>query len=482
MVASLARKGSVSEELFPFLMTALETCLINLLCIVLADIGFLGSNELLFPLWLPFLLLAIVCWIVRYPTQRLVRAFPMLKPDAERPSSPPLLALCLLLVGLELLFVVCSSQYTPVSVNGASFLQTTYLAIGTVDIWRLIIVLLVTAFLCWRGVQIACGIVDSERIQRLLRIGLVMVVVFVVPRGYQELFHQRYLPHNDVAFFFLVTLFVGISLFAYPLTQRAYLFHFHANAIRESFRRQEFLFLSLLAIFCLLALAILWWIIALYNHWLVLQIDVPPAVPKITSATGKSPPFIPPVGKGSGLAQFLAVSSWSKILLLILLIGVLVSFLVYLIRRLLKYSTQEKDETHESLWSWSLFWQQLQAIAAVFLGRLMPTPTSKQVEQQQEAQIENELPAHTIRQLYAIFLRQAARVGYARTRSETPNEYRQRLDIHLPFAEPYLGEITEAYVASRYGEYACDETEMARLREIWSQLQQQWQENTSKRV
>ena len=46
----------------------------------------------------------------------------------------------------------------------------------------------------------------------------------------------------------------------------------------------------------------------------------------------------------------------------------------------------------------------------------------------------------------------AALRGLARKKDETPHEFRQRLDEHLTLSEPELGQLTDAYMAVRYGE------------------------------
>lgn len=474
-----SQRVSVSEQLFPFLVAAMEACLIDMICIGLANIGFLG-NDVLLPLWLPFPVLLSACWLTRYPTRRMLLAFPSLQRNAER-QPPPLITLCVLVGIIELLFGVCSIRYTASVFNWSTLFQTTYVSITTFDVGRLIVAIVIVGFLCWRGIQIARLVIDNSQIERLLRVGLVSVFVIVLLRSLQELFYPNTFSHDDVAFFFLVTLFVCVCLFAYPLAQRAYLFRFYSSGIRESFRRQEYLFLCLLALFCLFALISLWTVIILYNHWLVFGIKLgnPQMKPGINGP--QSFPFIPPNGgSGSGQHALISIFSWFKIVLLALLVSFIVILLVRFIRRALARLPQQGNETHESIWSWVLFWQQFRAIVAAFLLRFSPFQKVQRKEQGDEEQVaSSELPLHTIRQVYAALLRQASRTGYSRNLYETPNEFRNRLAQNLSFAEPYLREITDAYLASRYGECVYDEVEMIKIQKAWSDLQQKWQESSS---
>ncbi len=64
--------------------------------------------------------------------------------------------------------------------------------------------------------------------------------------------------------------------------------------------------------------------------------------------------------------------------------------------------------------------------------------------------------------------------GYPRKRFETPFELKQRLDEKVPLTEPQLELITEAYALTRYGSEVPDETQLAQIRVLWTELDRKW--------
>jgi len=207
--ASTLQKMGIGEHLFPFLLAGLEACVVDIVCVGLANIGFLGSTDLLFPLWLPFLLIATACWVTRYPTQRMLHTFPALhQQENERRYPQPLLALLCTLLLIELLFIVCAGIYAPFDLSWL----TSATALTLQDLVRIVVFLGVAVFLCWCGVQIARSHVDTDSIGRNLRIVVVCLALIIVQRVVQELLYHDEMAHEDTALFFLVMLFACLSL------------------------------------------------------------------------------------------------------------------------------------------------------------------------------------------------------------------------------------------------------------------------------
>jgi len=75
-----------------------------------------------------------------------------------------------------------------------------------------------------------------------------------------------------------------------------------------------------------------------------------------------------------------------------------------------------------------------------------------------------------VREIYRAMLHWAANRGYPRKCDETPYEFRVRLHTRLPFTEPELSIVTEAYTAIRYGRVIPTEAEVANVQQTWSQL------------
>jgi len=71
-------------------------------------------------------------------------------------------------------------------------------------------------------------------------------------------------------------------------------------------------------------------------------------------------------------------------------------------------------------------------------------------------------------------LKRAAGRGYSRLRIETPYEFQHRLDERTPLASPHIAPVTDVYTAIRYGDIVPDEAEVARVRQAWLALEQQW--------
>ncbi len=475
--ASTLQKMGTGEHLFPFLLAALEACVVNIVCIGLANFGFLGSTDLLFPLWLPFLLIATACWMTRYPTQRMLHTFPVLQQqETERCYPQPLLTLLFTLVLIELLFFVCAGMYTPFDLSWL----TSATALMLPDLVRIGVLLGVAVFLCWRGVQIALSHMDTDSIGRNLRVVVMCLALIIVQRVVQELLYSGQMAHDDVALFFLLVLFACLSLFTYPLAQRVYLFRFHTTGIREPFKRQEYVFLWTTALFYLLALVGLWYVIARYNHWFVLGSKIAEH-PSSNGHETRSP--FPKLSIEMGPAKIIAeIPATSKIVFFIC-VGVII--LVLLVRAIRRWLAQLPDDIHESTWSWPLFWSQLKAFISAFLARFLPSISEREekiVKSLQEETIHSETAIHTIRELYRVLLQQAKRAGYPRNRNETPSEYCTRLSQNFPFAEPQLSTITNAYIATRYGQYMPNEAEIVRVRDAWGELVKQWQEDTQKSI
>lgn len=480
MSASTLQKMGTGEHLFPFLLAGLEACVVDIGCVGLANIGFLGSTDLLFPLWLPFLVIATACWILRYPTQRMLHTFPALhQQENERRSPQPLLALLCTLLLIELLFIVCTGIYAPFDLSWL----TSATALTLQDLVRIVVFLGVAVFLCWCGVQIARSHVDTDSIGRNLRIVVVCLALIIVQRVVQELLYHDEMAHEDTALFFLVMLFACLSLFAYPVAQRVYLFRFHIMGMRETFKRHEYVFLWSTACFYLPALASLWYVIFMYNHWFVVGTRI--AAPPPSSGRKTHFPFPKIPVSNIGPAKIIAeVSAASKIVFLIC-IGVII--LVFVVRAIRRWLAQLPDDIHESTWSWPLFWSQLKGFIAAFFARFLPSISvegegEKNRANIQEEIISSEIAIHVIRELYRALLQQAKSTGYPRNRNETPAEYCKRLSQNFPFAEPQLSTITNTYVATRYGQYMPDEAEITFLQETWADLEQCWQENIQEPV
>lgn len=69
---------------------------------------------------------------------------------------------------------------------------------------------------------------------------------------------------------------------------------------------------------------------------------------------------------------------------------------------------------------------------------------------------------------------QAAKYGCPRRRDETLDEVEALLRQQFPLIEPELGVITETYTLVRYSGLPPDEYEVARMRDVWRELESKW--------
>ena len=96
--------------------------------------------------------------------------------------------------------------------------------------------------------------------------------------------------------------------------------------------------------------------------------------------------------------------------------------MILIIRRLLRRRKRtriaknlQKEDIHESLWSWTLFWGQVKSLLRAFFGRFFPQRVGKEESMVIPAEIRGDPAARNIREIYRAFLKKATARGYART-------------------------------------------------------------------
>jgi hypothetical protein len=71
---------------------------------------------------------------------------------------------------------------------------------------------------------------------------------------------------------------------------------------------------------------------------------------------------------------------------------------------------------------------------------------------------------------YLSILRRAARQGFPRYRSQTPYEYDDALEPHLPYAQQEMMSLTQAFVEARYSPYPVDREQERQARTVWQKV------------
>jgi hypothetical protein len=193
--------------------------------------------------------------------------------------------------------------------------------------------------------------------------------------------------------------------------------------------------------------------------------------PLTSKGTIRQPSAPPPKGSHTSHKTPPIPSQWLDIARMVLeaaaLVLVIVLFL-WLMRKIVTHQRPHEeilDEERESLDATSIFSSQLRA----FLAGLRPARAAAWVDP---------LVPGSVRYLYREFLETAGRRGMARNTSETPDEYRARLSTNpaLGGPEPQAGGeqlevLNEAYNSTRYAERPPTEQEMPGIRRLVKSLE-----------
>ena len=71
---------------------------------------------------------------------------------------------------------------------------------------------------------------------------------------------------------------------------------------------------------------------------------------------------------------------------------------------------------------------------------------------------------------YLTTLDRAREEGIPRRETETPREYRSKLDHRVPETEPAMGELTEAFIEARYSEHSITHDDAEAAKGGWQRL------------
>lgn len=504
----LAATPSWGERLLPYLFIATESCWIAAILLSWASTALFPTHVPLMPLWSPFVLMAGAYWCVIYLERRDLPKATTHNSLRDR-SMMTGAGLVYVVFALLLLFVVWVSVYA----STAFFFDPRWLLALLGDIFslngRAFLVALIAAltyYFCWQGVRLSRRFIEPAMVFGTLRLGVgVLLLAIIVQASAGAAFAQVSLLLLGLPLFFFLAL-VTHALARVVFLRRSYPFGLQGSMARQE--RTLFMVivivgiaLLLIALFVgtfaspavlaqiqqalsplgraydLLAAIIARIMLVLITpfFWLFSLLHPVYRPPRITipGPIARNPPHIattPPA------ALLVAIPIIKLVLPLLIAIVILLLIRQALRRRRIKLVRRDED-THESLWSWSLFWTQLKAWLRTLWQHLFPQRTAAVTEVGTHEENSTEPTARNMREIYRAFLAWTAKRGYPRKKSETPYELDTRLHAHLTFAEPQMSNITEAYTATRYGNIVPDEAEVARIRNEWIALQQKAQNN-----
>ncbi len=498
----IAERRSIGERLLPYLFIATESCWMVIVLVGLASTPLSPSHVLLIPFWTPFVFMAGTCWLSSwlegrdtYATGQEVRTVSTLTSGAT---------LVYLLFAVVTLIVIWASMYA----STAFFLDPRWLLALFGDIlsvngaaFHVLVIVLFALFFCWRGVRLARQHIEPATVVNTLRIGVGVILALVLLQALAGAGLGAL-----ASLLWLIPIFLSLALLTHALAQTIFQRRVHSSNLLGSTGRQERVLFSIIGSLSLLLLVIalligvfaspavlaqaqqalsplshiydgivyvltlifvflltpIFWLISFLHP----QYKMPHLTPPGNAPSSSKVHYVQPT------SLVTTITPYVEIILPLLLVALLLVLIRMALRRRRIMLKKREEDTHESLWSWALFWTQLKALLRGLLNRFFPRPKSKVAQVATYEEISNEPAVRTMREIYRAFLNWSAGRGYPRKRNETPLEFKQRLDTPLAYAEAELAAVTEAYTAARYGGVVPDEAEIARVRAFWQSLQQ----------
>lgn len=520
--------NSLGEFLLPTLLGAMEACWVDAVLIGLASAILLGSSTPLLPLWAPFVFIIGPQWLVHYVDRRDVgtssqgasevheshEAHKAEEESEEKHARGAIPGASLLfgLVGVFCLFIIwlqVYSQTTPIyDLRWLGALVSDILFLN-IHFYQALFIVGFSIYLCWRGLRLSNRVVEPSDIFRVLCIGLGLVIGVILLRAALESYKASF--SDDLSLLLLIPIFLFLSLAAHALARITFVRRTHPTGLQGSIVAQERAVITVIASLGLVLLLVtvavglftspaflanverglsfigilygwltegLAWVMVLIVtpiFWLVSLIHPAAHSPTIRNL---SPHFPQKKSQTPPAAVFVqSILPFVSAVLAVLFILLMIMIVRRLLRRRKRIHIAKlgpKEDIHESLWSWSLFWGQLKAFLRALFGRSLHQQAVEGETTIAPAEIRGSPAARNIREIYRAFLKKAASFGYARKKDETPNELRQRLDEKAPLVEPQLEVITEAYASVRYGASSPGTEDLAHIQRTWSELDQKW--------
>ncbi len=503
--------SSIGELLLPYLLGAMESCWIAAILIGLASAGIFESSKPLMPLWAPFTIIIGSLLLFHYLGLRTAKKASSHAGEDLKIATPDTFLFIILIGVLSLFFVWLHIYAQTAFIFDPQWLLALFNDILLLNghFYEVVCIVGLLFLLGWLGIRLINHQVEPSDVFRALCLGLGVIIVVIILRTGQA--SAGVVFHDDPILLLLIPLFLFLSLTAHALARVVFIRQSHPAGLQGSIVAQERAIIGLIGSLgvALLLIALLIGgttnpaflasveralaplgvvynlfvefvagivvILATPIFWLISLVHPSTQLPK-------SPNFRRALVKGKPAITPLETAFTHTIIpILSIVIPILFfSLMVMLIRwtlhrrRIRTRANRQNQDVHESLWSWSLFWMQLRSIARELFARFIHRDTTTEDVVVVTEEIHAEPAARSIREIYRAFLKRAARRGFPRKRFETPYEFKQRLDEKVPFAEPQLEVITEAYALTRYGGEVPDEAQLELVRKKWIELDQKW--------
>ncbi len=505
--------SSLGEFLLPILFGIMESCWLAAILIGLASIGLFESSDPLLPLWAPFLFIVGSMLLFHYVELRAAQRASSSHQGNHAKVAVPETLLFIIVIGVLSLFFVWLHAYAQTAfVFDPKWLLALLndVLLLNLHFYEVVSIIVLSFIFGWRGIRLVNRDIEPSNVFRVLCLGLgIMILVIMLRTGRES---AGVVFHDDVLLLLLIPFFLFVSLVAHALARVSFIRRSHPTGLQGSIVVQERaimivigslgLVLFLVAILVsssvnpsfLQTLAPLGAAIARAYDWLVEVVaDVaviiatpffwllylftrlfPPKAPGSNTNQGQlSRPKLPSFTPNSTSA----IIPFVKIILPIVILLLIFALIWWTLRRRRRVRIavqRQKEDVHESVWSWKLFWSQFKAFFLALFARFFPRGAATEENKVAVEEIKSEPATRSIREIYRALLRKAANRGYARKRYETPHEFKQRLDEKVPLVEPQLELITEAYALTRYGGEVPDESHLESVRDMWVELDKKW--------
>ncbi len=504
--STIETERSPGEVLMPFFLALAEMCWFNGVLIGLAGVDFLHTRSALLPFWGAPLLLCVSLWLFQRGLYQPLASSPEQEENTRVTSGNGLFFGVLAVLAVVMIWLHgYAGSYFLLDPRWLLSLGNDLLSLND-HLVQTVAILVITAYLCWRGSKLAQLRIEPGHIKRQIWLGLLVLLASILLRASLG----RTGGVDDIVMLLLPPAFLYFALSAHALARASFMRRSHPFGLEGTIATQERSMLSIIGMVGLVLLALTlissvafsaaFWsslqpagqTVSVVYTWLVDKVSMALAwvlQPLFWLIDWVSTLFHPtrkPAANDSHTSQVVnhrAVITASPVIvfavkiLLPLAIALVLGLLIWLAlrrrKRVRATHRRVNGDVHESLWSWALFWHQLKALLASLFRRRQAAAETPPV--QSEGELPTEAAARTIREIYRALLKQAASAGYVRRRHETPHEFRLRLNQLRPTDnEPQLGQITEAYALIRYGGNAPDERELTDLRRSWQELEGKW--------
>lgn len=468
-----------SEHLLPFLFAGIETCCIDAILVGLADTGILGTNKPLLPLWMPFVLISIFYIISHYLFSKIVSLPAHIISQNERKALADVLLFALIsivtiIVTWVSIYAPQTPQWNPAWLLGILntvllFNSNTFLLVG---------VIVLSIALCKHGEFLARNKIGPSQVFVVMRFGVIVVIVLLVLQKILALIGKA--PNDGLIVTVLVSLFFCLAFIAHALARIVSVRRRHRRELARDVSQQERITLQMAVVMSGLLLFVAFMIGNIVpflafrstgnsSHKVSSkQFPIPPS-PTCKHTCNPSIPQNPLVQSVGYAIHTLppVIAAIFGVLLFVLLALTVVILAIAVLYYVRKQRNRQVKDIHESIWAWSLFWDQLRSFLSVLLSRFLP---HRAVQQEDLHISEKSAFTHTICRIYRSLLKRTAACGYPRSHFETPYEFASRLVRYMPSIKPELSILTAAYVKARYGNIVLEQT--THVQDTWAKLEQ----------